>query len=183
MNITEKQESYSKSYADKIQNRLDEMRELGILEGHNGTLKFRDGLADGLRNMFLEHTDHPSLSCIGEPIVSKDFIELFLNELNDEDRQLCIDCMNDEITKDEIIEQKYREIMLNGMMLAIAKTYYQNSTVYGLGKTLGVYSSHSTLNEFLKDMDEETREKFSDFIMVLSWIKQFQYVLFLEDGR
>ena len=91
--------------------------------------------------------------------------------------------MNDEITKDETIEQKYRERMLNGMMFAIAKTYYQNSTTYGLGKTLGVYSSHSTLDEFLKDMDEETREKFSDFIMVLSWIKQFQYVLFLEDGR
>ena len=128
-------------------------------------------------------SDHPELSDSGEPIVSKDFIELFLSELNDEDRQLCIDYMNDEITKDETIDKKYRQRMLNGMMFAIVKTYYQSSTNYGLGKTLGVYSFHSTLDEFLKDMDEETQKKLSDFVMLLSWVKQFEYVLFLEDGR
>ena len=134
-------QDHTKSMEEKMGNAIVEMREAGLL-GAGNNKRFD-----------------------GQPIPSEDFVESFLNELTDEERLVCNDCMNDTIARDGPLEQKYREAMVKAMIKAIANMIPLE------GK-----------ESFLVEM-EKKEKKMQFYVWIISLIKPFDRVLFLTDGR
>lgn len=93
----------------------------------------------------------------GQPIVSEDLVGNFINELNYEQQHE----LQWRWLRNESVEAKYRDDMLKAMMLTIVKM-----------------SGSVEANE-----DGSYSEQLHYYVWVISLIKPFDRVLFLEDGR
>ena len=93
----------------------------------------------------------------GQPIVSEDLVGNFINELNFEQQHE----LQWRWLRNESVEAKYRDDMLKAMMLTIVKM-------------AGSVESNE---------DGSYSEQLHYYVWVISLIKPFDRVLFLEDGR
>ena len=93
----------------------------------------------------------------GQPIVSEDLVGNFINELNFEQQHE----LQWRWLRNESVEAKYRDDMLKAMMLTIVKM-------------AGSVESNE---------DGNYSEQLHYYVWVISLIKPFDRVLFLEDGR
>jgi len=93
----------------------------------------------------------------GQPIVSEDLVGNFINELNYEQQHE----LQWRWLRNESVEAKYRDDMLKAMMLTIVKM-------------AGSVESNE---------DGSYSEQLHYYVWVISLIKPFDRVLFLEDGR
>ena len=93
----------------------------------------------------------------GQPIVSEDLVGNFINELNYEQQHE----LQWRWLRNEAVEAKYRDDMLKAMMLTIVKMAGSVET----------------------DKDSDYSEQLHYYVWVISLIKPFDRVLFLEDGR
>ena len=93
----------------------------------------------------------------GQPIVSEDLVGKFINELNFEQQHE----LQWRWLRNESVEAKYRDDMLKAMMLTIVKM-------------AGSVESNE---------DGSYSEQLHYYVWVISLIKPFDRVLFLEDGR
>jgi hypothetical protein len=96
----------------------------------------------------------------GQPIVSEDLVGNFINELNYEQQHE----LQWRWLRNEAVEAKYRDDMLKAMMLTIVKM-----------------SGSVEVNE--DGSDGNYSEQLHYYVWVISLIKPFDRVLFLEDGR
>ena len=93
----------------------------------------------------------------GQPIVSEDLVGKFINELNFEQQHE----LQWRWLRNESVEAKYRDDMLKAMMITIVKMAGSVET----------------------DKDSDYSEQLHYYVWVISLIKPFDRVLFLEDGR
>ena len=111
----------------------------------------------------------------GQPIVSEDLVGKFINELNFEQQHE----LQWRWLRNESVEAKYRDDMLKAMMLTIVKMAGSVEVTEFEKDLLSCDSGCDSADLGTTDYSEQLHY----YVWVISLIKPFDRVLFLEDGR
>ena len=146
-------QDHSKTMEDKMGQAIVDMRKFGILD--QGNNKEFDG----------------------QPIVSEDLVGNFINELNYEQQH----ALQWRWLRNEAVEAKYRDDMLKAMMITIVKMANRELRQNEMGT--GFLARPHRRDLGIEVDDNDYSEQLHYYVWVISLIKPFDRVLFLEDGR